>query len=97
MLLNSYTLTQTHTTPPLSPPECVTNTLLLLLRAMTALEQKWLIRVLLKDLHLGLGQTAVFGAWHPDAKDYYDVNNSLSKVRCGAIVRGVGMRYEGQG
>lgn len=47
---------------------------------MSANEQKWLIRVLLKDMHLGIGQTTIFSAWHPDAKDYYDVNNSLFKV-----------------
>ncbi|XP_076038794.1 DNA ligase 4-like [Oratosquilla oratoria] len=58
----------------------VERVLLTMLRGMTALEQKWLIRVLLKDMKLGLGQGTIFYAWHPDAKDYYDVNNSLEKV-----------------
>lgn len=51
-----------------------------MLRKMTATEQKWLIRVLLKDMKLGIGQGTIFNAWHPDAKDYFDVNNSLEKV-----------------
>ncbi|XP_068249304.1 DNA ligase 4 [Palaemon carinicauda] len=60
--------------------EEVERSLLVMLRSMTALEQKWLIRVLLKDMRLGIGQGTIFNAWHPDAKDLYDVNNSLEKV-----------------
>lgn len=60
--------------------EEVERSLLTMLRNMTATEQKWLIRVLLKDMRLGIGQGTIFNAWHPDAKDLYDVNNSLEKV-----------------
>ncbi|XP_042871458.1 DNA ligase 4-like [Penaeus japonicus] len=60
--------------------EDVERSLLTMLRKMTATEQKWLIRVLLKDMKLGIGQGTIFNAWHPDAKDYFDVNNSLEKV-----------------
>lgn len=60
--------------------EDVEKSLLMMLRKMTATEQKWLIRVLLKDMKLGIGQGTIFNAWHPDAKDYFDVNNSLEKV-----------------
>ncbi|KAK8384182.1 hypothetical protein O3P69_009133 [Scylla paramamosain] len=60
--------------------EAVERSLLVMLNGMSAKEQKWLLRVLLKDMRLGLGQTAIFAAWHPDAKDYYDVTNSLEKV-----------------
>ena len=62
------------------PLDAVEETLLLMVRNMTANEQKWLIRVLLKDLNLGIGQATIFNAWHPDAKDLYDVNNDLLKV-----------------
>lgn len=55
---------------------------MMMLRNMTATEQKWLIRVMLKDMRLGIGQGTIFNAWHPDAKDYYDVTNSLEKVNC---------------
>uniref|UniRef100_A0A2P2I750 DNA ligase 4 n=1 Tax=Hirondellea gigas TaxID=1518452 RepID=A0A2P2I750_9CRUS len=60
--------------------EGVTSTMLVMLRSMSATEQKWLVRVLLKDMQLGIGQTAIFAAWHPDSRDYYDVNNNLMKV-----------------
>ncbi|KAG7167779.1 DNA ligase 4-like [Homarus americanus] len=58
----------------------VERSLMTMLRSMTATEQKWLMRVLLKDMRLGIGQGAIFNAWHPDAKDFYDVNNNLEKV-----------------
>lgn len=58
----------------------VERSLLEMLKGMSAKEQKWLLRVLLKDMRLGIGQTLIFNAWHPDAKDYYDVTNSLEKV-----------------
>ncbi|XP_042224034.1 DNA ligase 4-like isoform X2 [Homarus americanus] len=60
--------------------EEVERSLMTMLRSMTATEQKWLMRVLLKDMRLGIGQGAIFNAWHPDAKDFYDVNNNLEKV-----------------
>lgn len=60
--------------------EDVERSLRMMVRNMTATEKKWLIRVLLKDMRLGIGQGTIFNAWHPDAKDYYDVNNNLEKV-----------------
>jgi len=60
--------------------EEIDKSILVMLRTMTATEQKWLMRVLLKDMKLGLGQTSIFNAWHLDAKDYYDVTNCLEKV-----------------
>ncbi|KAK2706859.1 DNA ligase 4-like [Artemia franciscana] len=51
-----------------------------LLRSLSALEQKWLIRIILKNLKLGTGQNGILAAYHPDAKDMYDKVNSLEKV-----------------
>jgi DNA ligase-4 len=48
---------------------------------MSAAEQKWLIRMLLKDMKLGLGQSRIFDIYHPDAQELYDVSNDLLKVR----------------
>lgn len=47
---------------------------------MYAHEQKWFIRLLLENLRLGLGQTDIMKAIHPDAKDLYGVCSSLKKV-----------------
>ncbi|GAV09317.1 hypothetical protein RvY_18881 [Ramazzottius varieornatus] len=49
-------------------------------RRMDVLEWKWLIRIILKDLKLGIGEDAILNLYHPDAKDLYDVTSSLSGV-----------------
>lgn len=50
-------------------------------RRMTAVQQKWMVRVVLKDLKVGgLGQKTIMDALHPDANDLYDVNANLEKV-----------------
>lgn len=52
-----------------------------ILRKMPAVEQKWLIRIIVKDLKLtGAGQKPLLNAYHPDAQDLYDVSNDLEKV-----------------
>lgn len=48
---------------------------------MSSLEQKWLIRILLKDLHLGLSHVKILNIFHEDANDLFDVTNNLQKVR----------------
>lgn len=58
----------------------VKHSLLHLLRNTSALEQKWLIRMILKDMKLGLSENSILNAFHPDARDLYDVTNSLEKV-----------------
>lgn len=47
---------------------------------MSPLEQKWLIRILLKDMHLGISHGKILQIFHPDANDYYDVTSDLQKV-----------------
>ncbi|XP_049793144.1 DNA ligase 4 isoform X5 [Schistocerca nitens] len=51
-----------------------------LLTGMSEMEQKWLIRMILKDMKLGVGHIGIFNAFHPDASALYDVSNDLSKV-----------------
>lgn len=53
-----------------------------LLKGTSAEEQKWLIRILLKDLKLGLGQNKILNDYHPDARDFYDSCNDLKKICC---------------
>jgi len=47
---------------------------------MSAIEQKWLIRIILKELKLGIGQNSILEIYHPDAQQLYDVSNDLEKV-----------------
>ena len=49
-------------------------------KAMTALQQKWLVRIILKDMKLGLGPASVLKQFHPDASDLFDVTSNLLKV-----------------
>jgi DNA ligase-4 len=51
-----------------------------LLRNLSALEQKWLIRIILKNMMMGMNENSVFSAFHPDALDLHNVCTNLEKV-----------------
>ena len=54
--------------------------LLHMLKETSALEQKWLIRMIMKDMKMGLSQQSVFSLYHEDAEDLFNVKMSLEKV-----------------
>ncbi|CAM1297752.1 LIG4 (predicted) [Pycnogonum litorale] len=54
--------------------------LLQLLRNTSATEQKWLIRMIMKDMKMGLSEQSILNVFHADGQDLYDVSNNLSKV-----------------
>jgi DNA ligase-4 len=45
-----------------------------------ALEQKWIVRIMLKDLKIGLRHERVLNFLHPDAPEMYNHTNDLHKV-----------------
>lgn len=49
-------------------------------KKMNPVQVKWVVRIILKDMRLGLGQSTIFKAVHPDAKELYEVNANLAKV-----------------
>lgn len=51
-----------------------------MLLKFSANEQKWLMRLLLKDMHLGIAHTKILNAYHRDANELFDVCNDLVKV-----------------
>ena len=51
-----------------------------MLRNMSAKEQKWLIRIIMKELKLGISQQSIFSVFHDDAEDLFNVKMSLQKV-----------------
>ena len=55
-------------------------TLLEIIKNTSGVEQKWLIRILLKDTKLRLGQKAMLLAYHPDAEEVYNITTSLKQV-----------------
>lgn len=60
--------------------DLVKKSLLHLITQSSALEQKWLIRMILKDMKLGVSKETVLQVFHPDAPDLYNVNTDLNKV-----------------
>ncbi|XP_064536990.1 DNA ligase 4 [Drosophila montana] len=46
----------------------------------SAQEQKWLIRILLKSMGLGIGEQRIFGLLHPLAKDMYQRCSDLARI-----------------
>lgn len=58
----------------------VKKNLLHLITQSSALEQKWLIRMILKDMKLGVSKETVLQAFHRDAPELYNVTTDLNKV-----------------
>ncbi|CAH0693354.1 unnamed protein product [Chilo suppressalis] len=50
------------------------------LKNLTAEQFKWFLRIILKDLKLGIGSNHILAAFHPDAPEYFQNCGSLSKV-----------------
>ncbi|KAL5020930.1 hypothetical protein ScPMuIL_000085 [Solemya velum] len=60
--------------------DIVRKNILHLLTNMSAIELKWLIRMIVKELKVGLSQMSVLSVYHLDAEELYNVNNNLEKV-----------------
>ncbi|KAM5179926.1 DNA ligase 4 [Mantella aurantiaca] len=60
--------------------ELIEKSLLNLIANTTALEQKWLIRMIIKDMKLGFSQQIVFSIFHRDAAELHNVTTDLEKV-----------------
>ncbi|XP_029524577.1 DNA ligase 4 [Oncorhynchus nerka] len=60
--------------------DLVKKSLLHLITQSTALEQKWLIRMILKDMKLGVSKETVLQVFHLDAAELYNVTTDLNKV-----------------
>lgn len=57
-----------------------------LLNRMTAIDQKWLIRIMLERVRFGIGQQKIMSLFHPAGNDLYARYSHLSKV-CDCIER----------
>ncbi|KAK1167955.1 DNA ligase 4 [Acipenser oxyrinchus oxyrinchus] len=60
--------------------DLVKKSLLQLIAQSSALEQKWLIRMILKDMKLGISKETVLQMFHPDATELHNVTTDLEKV-----------------
>ncbi|CAO2611378.1 DNA ligase 4 [Lemmus lemmus] len=60
--------------------DLVKKSLLQLISQSSALEQKWLIRMIIKDLKLGISQQTILNVFHNDAVELHNVTTDLEKV-----------------
>jgi DNA ligase-4 len=51
-----------------------------LIRETNAAEMKWIVRIILKDLKLGIKLETVLTTFHPDANEYHNLTNSLLEI-----------------
>ncbi|KAF0894154.1 hypothetical protein E2562_034886 [Oryza meyeriana var. granulata] len=51
-----------------------------LIKKTNALEMKWLLMIILKDLKLGISEKSIFHEFHPDAEDLFNVTCDLRLV-----------------
>lgn len=54
---------------------------------MTAIDQKWIIRIILKEMNLVIGHVKILSTYHASAKDFLSKYSSLSRV-CQAVENG---------
>lgn len=60
--------------------EDIKSLLKFLIAQMSAVEQKWLVRIILKKVKLGVDQNTILRKFHPQAKELNDATNDLEKV-----------------
>ncbi|KAM4860192.1 DNA ligase 4 isoform 1-T3 [Thomomys bottae] len=60
--------------------DLIKKSLLQLITQSSALEQKWLIRMIVKDLKLGVSQQTILSVFHNDAVELHNVTTDLEKV-----------------
>jgi DNA ligase-4 len=58
----------------------VNNSLKHLLVNLSALQLKWLIRIIIKEMKIGTRENVILDSFHPDAIDLYNCTSSLDKV-----------------
>lgn len=54
--------------------------MLKMFRSLTNSESKWIVRIMLKKLKLGIDNNKILNVFHPDAVEYYKSNSNLKKV-----------------
>ncbi|KAG4073170.1 hypothetical protein HA402_002559 [Bradysia odoriphaga] len=58
-----------------------------MVQGMTAIDQKWLVRIILKDMNLGIKPGTILTTFNPSAKEFLNQYSSLSRV-CQAVENG---------
>ncbi|GAA5828242.1 hypothetical protein JCM11251_002654 [Rhodosporidiobolus azoricus] len=50
------------------------------IQKMTAGEMKWMIRIILRDLKIGIGEKTIFNQLHPDAMEVFNTCSDIKRV-----------------
>lgn len=58
-----------------------------MIEGMTAIDQKWIIRIILKDMYLGISPGKILSTYHVSARDFQNQYSSLLRV-CQAVENG---------
>ena len=61
-------------------PDKKKTVLMSILRTMSAVEQKWVLRILLKDMRLHIQHSPILGRFHPCAVELYNTTTDLREV-----------------
>lgn len=71
--------------PPLHPE--IETIFLKIIKSTTAQDQRWLVRIILKKLLLGIAERSILGVYHPNAYALYERMTYLSRV-CALVESG---------
>lgn len=87
-------LSCTRTSVPESPDKFIElfvseidDEIIKMVEGMTAIDQKWLVRIILKDMNLGVKPGTILTTFNPSAKEFLNQYSSLSRV-CLAVENG---------
>lgn len=51
-----------------------------MLQKLSAREMKWVLRIILRNMHINVSERTFFRCWHPDAQLLFNVTNNLKEV-----------------
>ena len=51
-----------------------------LMRSLGPIESKWVMRIILKEIRIGMSENSIFAAFHPDADQLFNVSSNLKRV-----------------
>lgn len=63
-------------------------------RQMNPDELKWLVSIILRNMHVGATEKTILEIWHPDAETMFNISSSLKRVTWELWDRGVRLKSE---
>ncbi|GAA6002791.1 hypothetical protein JCM10207_007683 [Rhodosporidiobolus poonsookiae] len=79
-VLNQLSMRNAGAAPGTKPQTEHARILKVCVQKLTATEMKWLIRIILRDLKIGVGEKTIFNQLHPDAMDVFNTCSDIKRV-----------------